>query len=555
MAPQAGCRWSTQNWSCAYDSVFMALFYIFMGLCYQCSSVGLPLTVFWENSLAHSIFSLTMGSTLHCPATWILPNNSHISLQDWLLSFFKKETEKIEGSVYTGSPSPRLKIGLEQIPVTSITLILPMQGFDATYHLQAILYHGSHHFMAWMMLFGQMWNDDGRINSGCPVMHFPQHSIASDEYLSYMDGCAAHIMLYVLQLMSLTCDVCTSQQIIVAQLAMHFHACLSAATTLFGDEELPSPQPLYTPVNTATVLMTPSLVQEIYMHLPMLTDILAWSSTSQWTCSIGKSIATQRFTQIIHPFVGDYTAKMQFLMYAWGAVITGFYALQMLAGEKEGTPNLNIVVPSGSFNVMQGFILESLKYHRHDMIFMTPGGNVALYPEWTLRGIAVINHMISSRLPGKNVRCIHGTMAFLLKPCGDVCPALWLNIADACTETVNLQTYARCYTGVLYATAASTPVLMPVSLHDGVSQLRHINDLEVLHWVDCLGDDKFNIDMACAHKTYTLIGHDRNNVVRNVLVLKHTARNKHNIVKLTVQDIQSINSIIRQTIDSTEFWT
>jgi hypothetical protein len=29
----------------------------------------------------------------------------------------------------------------------------------------------------------------------------------------------------------------------------------------------------------------------------------------------------------------------------------------------------------------------------------------------------------------------------------------------------------------------------------------------VLHWVDCLGDDKFNIDMACAHKTYTLIGH------------------------------------------------
>jgi hypothetical protein len=167
---------------------------------------------------------------------------------------------------------------------------------------------------------------------------------------------------------------------------MHFRACLSAATTLFGDEELPSPQPLYTPVNTATgklqvclhirgshvqviaVLMTLSLVQEIYMHLPMLTDILAWSSTSQWTCSIGKSIATQRFTQIIHPFVGDYTAKMQFLMYAWGAVITGFCALQMLAGEKEGTPNLNIVVPSGSFDVMQGFILESLKYQRVDAV-------------------------------------------------------------------------------------------------------------------------------------------------------------------------------------------
>jgi hypothetical protein len=78
--------------------------------------------------------------------------------------------------------------------VTSITLILPMQGFDATYHLQAILYHGSHHFTAWMMLFGQTWNYDGRINGGCSVMHFPQHSIASDKYLSYMDGCAAHIM-------------------------------------------------------------------------------------------------------------------------------------------------------------------------------------------------------------------------------------------------------------------------------------------------------------------------------------------------------------------------
>jgi len=27
--PSAGCRWSAENWSCAYDSVFMTLFYVY----------------------------------------------------------------------------------------------------------------------------------------------------------------------------------------------------------------------------------------------------------------------------------------------------------------------------------------------------------------------------------------------------------------------------------------------------------------------------------------------------------------------------------------------
>ncbi|KAG2741941.1 hypothetical protein P692DRAFT_20821997 [Suillus brevipes Sb2] len=141
--------------------------------------------------------------------------------------------------------------------------------------------------------------------------------------------------------------------------------------------------------------------------------------------------------------------------------------------------------------------------------------------------------------------------------------------------------YVRCYTALLYATAASAPMLVPVPLRDGVSQLRHINDLEVLHWVDCLGDNKFNVNMARARKTYNHVAHPSlagdahaytffreapdvypppNALIRdimsdqkrasavfgNVLVIKHTKGNKHEVLDQTVEDIESINCVIRR---------
>ncbi|KAG1906520.1 uncharacterized protein F5891DRAFT_1181933 [Suillus fuscotomentosus] len=506
----------------------------------------------------------------------------------------------------------------------------------------------------------------------------------------------------------------------VIQLGRRIHMHLSAAGALLTQgsagpvsEELPSPQPLHTPAGVAMIdpaLSTPSLVQEIYGYLPLLTDILAWRSSSRFTRSIGQSIAAQRFTRIIHPFVGNHAAELRYLMYTWGAVITGSCALQMLTGGDDAPNNLNIVCPSGSFDVLQGFILDSLSYRRvdavtrsnyafravvrafakyqrgplritlceaisddifdiitsspttGDMLIMTPGSVVAFYPEWTLNGVAVLNHVVTSHIPGKNVGCIENdqyivweSTTFLQQPCRDFCPALWRNIADSKGCTLVLEwdkrypirpamarsntawriaehcanplcpynpltnarlarlppflpvsdqltareqearlldhypSYVKCYTGMLYASAASTPLLVPVPLRDGVTQLKHINELEVLHWVDCLGDNRFNADMARTRKTFNVIANtsspacgygytffrehpalypppnaliwditsdlmSHNNVIGNVLVVKHAAGDKHNVIDLTLQDIETINSVIRRTIDNMEFW-
>jgi hypothetical protein len=226
----------------------------------------------------------------------------------------------------------------------------------------------------------------------------------------------------------------------------------------------------------------------------MLSDILAWSSTSRWTHPVGQSIAMRCFMQIIHPFIGDYTAELRHMMYSWGAVITGSCALQMLTGGHDTSRNLNLVVPMGSFEVLEKFIMNTLNYrhveavtnsnyafcavvqsfgkYRHgrlqitlcealaddvfdvitsspttaNMIFMTPGGIVALYAEWTLNGVALLNQMVASCIPGKNVGCmendghnVYDTTAFLNKPCGAVCLTLWRNMADGGPQSLVLE--------------------------------------------------------------------------------------------------------------------
>jgi hypothetical protein len=172
-------------------------------------------------------------------------------------------------------------------------------------------------------------------------------------------------------------------------------------------------------------------------------------------------------------------------MHTWRAVITGSCALQMLTGGDLKSNNLNIIFPAGSLEVLEEFIVVSLKYRRvdavtrpnyafravvqsfakyrrgrlritlseavsdnifdmitsspttGDMIFMTPGGIAVFYPEWTLNRMVMLNHTMACRIPGHNVGCIENdnykvypTTAFLQDPCGELCPALWRKIAD-----------------------------------------------------------------------------------------------------------------------------
>jgi hypothetical protein len=172
-------------------------------------------------------------------------------------------------------------------------------------------------------------------------------------------------------------------------------------------------------------------------------------------------------------------------MHDWGAVITGSCALEMLTGQHHPTNNLNIIVPHGGFDVVEDFILQSQCYkcvhtvsqpHQAfsfmvqtfakyqsgalhitlseamsediydvitsspttgDMIFMTPGGIVAFYPELTFDSITVINSALIHRLQNFVVGCMkhaqyesYKDITFLQQPCRSVCLALWHNIAD-----------------------------------------------------------------------------------------------------------------------------
>ncbi|KAG2124752.1 hypothetical protein BD769DRAFT_1669243 [Suillus cothurnatus] len=298
-----------------------------------------------------------------------------------------------------------------------------------------------------------------------------------------------------------------------------------------------------------------------------------------------------------------------------------------------------------------------------DMVFMTPGGAVAFYPEFTFNGIGILNGTLKQRPIRNFVGCmkharyiIYNSTKFLQQPCGNTCPALWRNIVDGgpgalvlewdlrysgtmtmsllhsswqlaelCHNTAcsfNSVNNARqpqlpplpapsdqwairvqearmrdnhpkdehAYIGLLYATRASAPKLVPIPLRDGLAHLKHINDLEVLHWVDCLGNNKFSVDMDRACKTYNitslnstaargygytffrehcmlyappnaLIGRitasvtTGNSVLGNVLVVKHIRGNKHEVVDLTAADVDCINEVLIRTINHAEFWT
>ncbi|KAG1844463.1 hypothetical protein F4604DRAFT_1937504 [Suillus subluteus] len=154
----------------------------------------------------------------------------------------------------------------------------------------------------------------------------------------------------------------------------------------------------------------------------------------------------------------------------------------------------------------------------------------------------------------------------------------------------HIPSYKEKYLGVLYATAAATPKIVPILLRDGLSTLTHISHLQVQHWVNILGRQKHVMGMSRNRKTYNVVPDPASapwmhsytffredpmayaplnaiirtitnitsngaDVMGNVLVVKHARGNKHNILCCTEQDIEAINTIMQRTIGQAEFWT
>ncbi|KAG1894068.1 uncharacterized protein F5891DRAFT_1256478 [Suillus fuscotomentosus] len=149
--------------------------------------------------------------------------------------------------------------------------------------------------------------------------------------------------------------------------------------------------------------------------------------------------------------------------------------------------------------------------------------------------------------------------------------------------------YKETYLGVLYATAAATPQIVPIPLRDGLASLAYISHLQILHWVDFLGRNKHVLGAGRNRKTYNVISDPdsspwahaftffredplvyappnaliRNianiasndaDVTGNVLVVKHVHGDKNKIVDCNQRDINAINVLMTRALGDAEFW-
>ncbi|KAG1808404.1 uncharacterized protein BJ212DRAFT_1303019 [Suillus subaureus] len=367
----------------------------------------------------------------------------------------------------------------------------------------------------------------------------------------------------------------------VVWLALQVYYSMSGTSTSDQESDAQTSNVLHahqlcTPTEVASFLTMPLMVQEVYVYLPMLKDVLAWQNSSDWTQPVGQTFVLQHLKGIVRPFIGNHVPPLCSLMYAWGIVITGSCAMEMLTGQYHVTNNLNLVIPQGSFNVLEEFILKSLNYwwmnavtqphyafctvvqtyakyqsgELHitlmeamtddifddvtsslttgDMIFMTPGGIIAFYPDLTFKGIVMLNSTLKEHPTGTSYHPLsQGAVWSCL-------PSLWHNIADGSPGGLVLEWDSRAlqeqeahmchyyydgmclYTGILYTFFKEHLVLFAPP----------------------------NALIA------NIVGNGRigNAVMGNVLIVKHINSNKYEIVDLTIADMEYINEILRQCI-------
>ncbi|KAG2336262.1 hypothetical protein BDR05DRAFT_1006033 [Suillus weaverae] len=239
-------------------------------------------------------------------------------------------------------------------------------------------------------------------------------------------------------------------------------------------------------LTASAVLNVDALVLEVYNHLPLLIDVLAWMPTNTRTRKVGSEMVSARFARIVKLFVRMYIPELCHTMHVTRAIITGSCARQMLSGDDSHINNLNIIVTNGGFDLFRTLIENTLLYEwvdrtakphyafnssaqrftkfkfqdlfitiskakidglfkvvlcsptTADMLFMTAGGFGMLYPKWTLNNIAVVNRTIlRGNRDYDKVGCIRHSgfvcnddTSFMLGACGQLCPTQWRYISD-----------------------------------------------------------------------------------------------------------------------------
>lgn len=141
----------------------------------------------------------------------------------------------------------------------------------------------------------------------------------------------------------------------------------------------------------------------------------------------------------------------------------------------------------------------------------------------------------------------------------------------------------------MYATAGTSPQIVPVPLQDGKEAFEHIDDLEVNFWVNNVACNRFVVSTTRFRKTfhaipdhptlplpflYSIIREDPqafplpNALVKeicpllatddglkgNILVVKHTKNNKNNVLDMTEADIQLVNLLLQGYVAESHVW-
>ncbi|KAG1849528.1 hypothetical protein F4604DRAFT_1687413 [Suillus subluteus] len=298
------------------------------------------------------------------------------------------------------------------------------------------------------------------------------------------------------------------------------------------------------------VLNVDTLVLEVYNHLPLLVDVLAWRATNSRTRKVGSEVVSARFARIVKPFV-RMTAKPH---NAFNSSAQWFARFKFR--------DLFITITEAKIDGLFKVVLCSPT---------TAGGFGMLYPEWTLNNVAIINRTIlRGNRDHDKVGCIRHNR--------------FVQEARIDNHTPH---YADRRQVLLYAMLAAAPHLVSVPLRDGVTQLTNLSQLETSHWLDHLKRDKFIVLMGCLWQSfnmlpgapdtswehgYTIIHEDpwtfpplnalicdiacvtdvHDEVTGNVLVIKHKKGNKHNIVDMTREDVSIVDSLIKRAIHTSD---
>jgi hypothetical protein len=141
----------------------------------------------------------------------------------------------------------------------------------------------------------------------------------------------------------------------------------------------------------------------------------------------------------------------------------------------------------------------------------------------------------------------------------------------------DFQRYDRAFTGILYATGATKPSLVTIPVREFALPVKQLSDLEILHWLDALGPERYMSTSSRFRKTYNPkygeyhahsytffrehpmaytppnlcirtaadVTPGDEDVTGNVLVIKHMHGRKHDLVHCGEDDVSYVNTILK----------